>query len=484
MAGKSIKANYIYSAAYQVLSLITPLITTPYISRVLQPDGIGTYSFAFSVVMYFSFFTSMGTAAYGQREVSYLQDNRKERTRIFWNIKCLTLINVIIFMTAYIILVLIYAGENTGIYIVLSAYILNHLFDLSWLFSGMEEFRQMVIVNIAVRILDIAFTFTFVRHKSDLLIHIGGVVFFNFIAAALLWIYLPNFVDKPEIKSLRPFNDIKIMIALFIPAVAALVYSVLDKTMIGIITGEASENGYYEQAMKIVRLSSMLIVSIVSVMMPRIAYLFGKKDHEQILSYMYASYKLAWLAGIPLCLGLISISDNFVPWFFGSGFEKVSGLLKLSSFLIVASGLNNLTGAQYLIPTKRENTFTFTLITGAAVNFMLNIILIRMFKSYGAVIASVIAESVIAITQLYIVRDELSIKNIFFSGKNYFVSGIIMLIILRYMNSYLYPSMFNTFIMILTGAFVYVIMLLILRDNFFIDYSKRTLKGIASRLHI
>ena len=106
-----------------------------------------------------------------------------------------------------------------------------------------------------------------------------------------------------------------------------------------------------------------------------------------------------------------------------------------------------------------------------------------MFKSYGAVIASVIAESVIAVVQLYIVRDELSFRKIIVSCKNYFVSGIIMLVIIRYMNIHLVPSMINTFIMIFTGAFVYVIMLLILRDEFFIDYSMKTLKGIASRLH-
>lgn len=482
MANKSIKANYIYNAAYQVLTLLTPLITTPYLSRVLQPDGIGTYSFVYSVMSYFFLFAGMGILIYGQREVSYFQDNRKERSRVFWEMKCLSLINVTISLSAYLVMSFIYAGDDLIIFLIMGTYILLSLFDVTWFLAGMEDFGKTISVSVISRVLDIAFTFTFIKHKSDLALHISGMMFFSLAGSLWLWRYLPEYIDKPDIKAIHPFRDIKIIWQLFIPTIAMQIYTMLDKTMLGLFTEGAFENGYYEQATKIARLSLMLIISLGSVMIPRIGYLFGKKDHEQIQSYMYVSYRFVWFLGAGLCLGLIGISDNFVPWFFGEGYEKVSGLLKFSGFLIPAIGIGNITGSQYLIPTKRENHFTLTVIIGACVNFLLNIILIRMFKSYGAVIASVIAEIIIALVQLYIVRDELSFMRIIASGKNYFISGIIMLFILRYMNIHLMPSMINTFMMIFTGALVYVIMLLILRDEFFIDYSKKTLRGISSRL--
>lgn len=482
MAGKSIKANYIYSAAYQVLTLLTPLITTPYISRVLMADGIGTYSFVYSVMSYFFLFAAMGISGFGQREMSYFQDNRKERTRVFWDLKFLSLISVTIFLSAYIIMSFMIAGDNLAIYLIMGMYIFFILIDVTWVLAGLEDFGKTISVSVITRVLDIVLTFMFIKQKSDLFLHVFIMTFLSLASNLWLWRYIPEYIDRPDIKSIRPFRDIKIIWQLFIPTIAIQIYSVLDKTMIGIITEGAFENGYYEQAMKIARLSQMLIISFTTVMSPRIGYLFAKKDHEQIESYMYAGYKFTWLLGVSLCLGLVGISDNFVIWFFGGGFEKVSGLLKISSSLIISTSINSM-GGMYLIQTKRENVYTLTVIIGAAVNFMLNIVLIIMFKSYGAAAASVIAETVIALIQLYILRKELSFRKIILSGKNYFISGIIMLIIVRFINACVSPSVINTFTMIFTGAFVYIIMLLILRDEFFIDYSKRTLKGIYFRLH-
>lgn len=483
MAEKSIKANYIYSAAYQILTLLTPLITTPYISRVLMADGIGTYSFVFSVMSYFLLFAAMGIPGYGQREIAYFQDNRKERSRIFWDLKCLSLINAAISLSAYLIMSFIFAGENLIIYLIVGMNIIFFALDVTWFLAAMEDFGKTISVNVVIKILDIAFTFTFIKHKTDLVLHIFAMTLFSLVSNLWLWRYIPEYIDKPDIKSIRPFRNIKTIWHFFIPSIAALIYLLLDKTMIGIITEGYFENGYYEQAMKITRFSMMLILSFVSVISPRIGYLFGKNDNAQIQSYMYAGYKFIWLLGIPLCFGLVSISDNFVPWFFGEGFEKVSGLLKISSFLMLSTGIGSISGT-YLIQTKREKTYTFTLITGLTVNCLLNMILIITLKSYGAVIASVAAETVIALVELYILRYELSLSKIIFSGKNYFLAGLIMSVILSFFNAYLSHSVVNTFIMIFTGAAVYIIVLLIVRDEFFIDYSKRTLRGIASKLRI
>lgn len=200
--------------------------------------------------------------------------------------------------------------------------------------------------------------------------------------------------------------------------------------MIGVITQNAYENGYYEQALKIAKLVLTIVTSLGTVMIPRIGYHYSKGDTETVKAYMYRAYKFVWLCGIPLTFGLIAVSSNFVPWFFGDGYDKVVPLLGVLSFLILAIGINNVTGMQYLIPTKRENTFSATVIIGAVTNFVLNFFLIQVFQSMGAAVASVVAETTIAIIQIYIVRKELSPFEIVKCGTHYYIAGGIMFAVL------------------------------------------------------
>ena len=296
-----------------------------------------------------------------------------------------------------------------------------------------------------------------------------------------MWKYLPSYIKKPDFKSLHPYRNIKTVLSLFAPSIAIQVYTVLDKTMIGIFTEGTFENGYYEQALKISRIVLALVTSLAGVMIPRIAYLFGQNDREQISFYMYRSYSFVWLISVPLCLGLIGISDNLVPWFFGPGYDKVAGLLKISSFIIIAIGFGNTTGNQYLIPTKRQHLFTYSVVTGAVINFSMNIVLIRMYQSYGAVIASVVAEIAVTSVQFYIVRKEISSYRVIISGINYYIAGGIMLAVLLFLNSKLTPSPVHTAIMIFTGAAVYVSSLFILRDKFFLEYSAKPFEFIRRK---
>ena len=292
---------------------------------------------------------------------------------------------------------------------------------------------------------------------------------------------MPKYIGKPQLKNIMPFRNIKTVLALFIPTIAFQIYTVLDKTMIGIITQSAFENGYYEQAMKISKMALMIVTALGTVMIPRIGYYFSKGDYTVVKAYMYRGYKFVWCMGIPICFGIIGISSNFVPWFFGNGFEKVGTLLGILSFLILAIGISNVTGTQYLIPTKREKLFTRTVVIGAIVNLILNAFLISLYESVGAAIASVMAETTITLVQLYIIRKELSVKQIFCSCRNYLVSGIIMFLLLKWLGVVLYPSILNTTIMILSGAVLYSALLCIIKDEFFLDNVKSIVTKIPFR---
>ena len=461
--------------------MLAPLITTPYVSRVLGAENIGTYSYAVSIVSYFTLFAALGTASYGSREIAYAQGDRKKRTTVFWKTEVLSCISTLICTVAYLVLATLLADYQI-IYFILLMNIVSVAFDISWVFQGMEEFGFIVSINIIFKILNVVFIFVFVKNKSDLFLYTLGMTLIPLISTFTLWPFLLRIVDKPSYMDIRPFSDIKTVCSMFVPTIAISVYAVLDKTMIGLYTNTKIENGYYEQATKLSKTALTLVTSLGTVMIPRIGFYFKKNDIESVRRYMYRSYRFVWLLGIPLCLGLISISSNLVPWFYGEDFLDIAILLNVLSFLILAIGINNVTGMQYLMPTGRQNTFTFTVVIGALVNFVLNNLLIPRWYSVGAALSSVTAETVIAVIQIIIVRKEINpIKIIMCSGK-YWISGMGMFFFLSYIGRYLISSVANTAVMICAGALFYAMLLLALRDSFFLSQIKNILSKVRGRI--
>lgn len=479
MRRKSVKRNYIYNAAYQVLVLLAPMLTAPYLSRVLKPDGVGTASYLESIVAYFTLFATMGITTYGQREISYVQDDVKKRSMVFWNTKVLGFCTSSAAIAVYLVFSLL-QKELSTLYLILTLNLVAVFFDITWFFQGMEEFGRTVARNAVVKLMHVLYIFSVIRTRDDLPLYILGLGLFTTLGNLSLWAYLPKYVNKVPVRQLRPFQDIKVVWSLFIPTIAIQIYTVLDKTMIGLITGSSFENGYYEQAIKISKMLLAMVTALGTVMVPRIGSHFGKGETEEVRRLMYRGYRFVWFLGIPLCFGVMMAAGNFVPWFFGRGYEKVIPLLWVLSLLILAIGINNVTGVQYLIPTKRQNLFTLTVIIGAITNFTLNLILIHYFQSIGAAIASVAAETTIAVVQLIIVRRELSPGRVLKEGVHYYIAGAVMVLVLWPVCRRLTPSMLHTAMIVACGAAVYFLTLLTERDEFLLS----NVGSVLKKLHI
>lgn len=463
---KSIKLNYIYSVSYQILTLITPLITTPYLSRVLKVDGIGLYSYTSSLVSYFIMVAALGTLNYGNREISYLQADRKKRTRIFWEIELLSCISVAICLAAYLIFTIFIYHKYIDLLLIQSMCLISVAADIAWLLQGLEEFGKVVGRNVIFKIINIIFIFVAVRNKNDIIIYVAGMCILELLSNLSIWLYLPKYVDKPCIRELHPFSHLHATIALFVPTVATTIYTALDKTMLNSITGATIENGYYEQASKISKMVLTLITSLGAVMLPRIGRAFSENKMDEVKDLLYKSFRFVWFLGIPLCFGLMGIAHNFSPWFYGEGYDKVPNLLIILALLIPIIGVSNVIGIQYLITTKREHLLTRSVCIGAIVNFVFNMILIPHAYSYGAAIASVISELIISVIQLWYIRKELDIVKIFRLTPKYLISGIIMLLILVFMNGIFASGILYTCIMIISGFITYMLCLLLLKDAF------------------
>lgn len=484
---KSIKMNFIYNLIYQVFLIIVPVIVTPYVSRVLGADKIGQYSYSYSIVSYFTLFAGLGFSYYAQREIAKHQDSKMEQSRIFWEI-CIvrffsTMIAAILF---FIVASISYFNDYKFLLYILSANVLAVSIDTSFIFQGNEDFKQIAVRNFIAKLIVISCIFGFVKKSEDLWIYTLIQSLSPVLSALLMIPFLKRYLQKIKLSELKPIKHLVPCLKLFIPTIAVSVYTMLDKTMIGmIIQGETTviengvevtkkisdlESGYYNQAEKIIKILITVVTALGAVMIPRNAYYFNTGETEKAKDNVIKGIKFAFLLALPLMLGVICVADNFSPWFFGAGYEKVPLLMKVFAPLILAIGLNNVFGIQYLIPSGKDAIYTISVLIGATVNLVLNTVLIYFYSSMGAAIASVCAEFSILIFQMIYLRKEISPIKTILSGWKYLLSSCVMFVPCFFMGKYLESSILNTILIVLVGVFVYGIMLLVLKDSFVLDY--------------
>ena len=468
MTSKSVTKNYIYNLIYQILVVIVPLITTPYLSRVLGAENIGIYSYTISITTYFILFGSLGVAMYGQREIAYLQDNQYERSKTFFEIlimRFITLgISLLIFYFAFVI-----NNKYSIYYKILILEIIANSLDISWFFQGLEEFKKTVARNALVKGISVICIFLFVKTSEDLMQYFLIYVLSTFLGNLSLWIYIPKHIEKIKITDLNIFRHLKPTIGLFIPQVAIQIYTVLDKTMIGAIVADKAEVGFYEQAQKIVKLLMVISTSLGTVMVPRMANTYAKGDKEKLKEYMNKSFRFVLLLALPLMFGMISVSNKFVPIFYGAGYEKVVYLIAILSPIVLAIGLSNVIGTQYFVPTKQQKKYTISVTVGAIVNFVLNIICINIWQSVGAAIATTIAECTVTGIQFYLLRNEFKFVDVLKLTKKYFIASVIMLVISIGIGFLINDNLLSLMVQVSTSCIIYICLLLILKDELIFD---------------
>lgn len=468
MSKKNIAKNYMYNLGYQILALVLPLITTPYLSRVLGAENIGIYSYTLSITTYFILFGSLGVSMYGQREIAYVQDDLKKRSCAFFEIfimKCITLsISLGLFYLSFCL-----DGQYHLYYIILILEIIANIVDISWYFQGLEEFKKTVIRNSLVKLISVVCIFLFVKSSNDLSKYFVIYVLSTFLGNLSLWMYMPRYVKIQKVKNLNIKRHIKPALMLFIPQIATQVYTVLDKTMIGAIVSNKSEVGYYEQAQKIVKLLLTLATSLGTVMMPRIASTFARGNRKKVKEYMNKSFAFIMMIAMPLTFGIISTARNFVPLFYGPGYEKVTPLLCVISPIIILIGLSNVTGTQYLLPTKQQNKYTISVIIGATINFILNFILIKKYASLGASIATVFAEFSVTLVQFILIRKEIKIGDIIKLTYKYLISSIIMFYISMLVSHFIINNLLSILAQVAISIISYFGVLILLKDKMVIE---------------
>lgn len=469
MAKSGVKKNYIYNLAYQILAMLAPLITTPYISRILGAKNIGIYSYTLSIVTYFTLFLVLGLHMYGQREIAYSQDDLHNQSVIFARVQLYKLITTFICLVLYIMYTILFS-EHRLIMLAQGIAIFTAFFDISWYFIGCEQFSLMVMRNTIVKILGIASVFVFVKSSDDLLLYVFIMALINLLGNLSLWGFLFGRLDRIALDEINIFKDNRTIIELFIPLIAVQVYNVLDKTMLGSSIGDLVECGYYEQTTKIINLCMTIITSFGTVLAPHMAAEFVKGNKERISEQINNAFIFIGAIMFPVFWGIVSIVDNMVPWFFGNGYDKVALLIKLYAVVLLIIPISNLAACSILTPSKQHNKSTIAVIIGALINFLLNLILIPHFMSVGAAVATIVAEIIVTVLHLYYVRDYLNFRMIFVDYAKYCLMALGMGVVSYVVGKMLKCTGINgillTAVQIIAGVMVYgLLTVFVIKDN-------------------
>ena len=472
----SLKKNLAYNVAYQILVIILPLITAPYVSRVLGADGLGTYSYIFSIVTYFGLFGMLGIANHGNRSVALVRDNRQKVSEAFSNTYIIQLCTTVIALLLYFLFIYCwFSGDKTIAYIE-SIIVLSYILDITWFFFGLEQFAVTVTRNAIIKIATVVAIFIFVRSREDLwiyaLIMSCGMLF----SQIYLWLRIRKYADfcKPSWSQVK--SNIKPVLMLFIPAIAYSIYKLLDKVMLGAMSS-MSQVGLFDNAEKIINIPSSLITAFGTVMMPRITVLLGTGDEHRISYLNKISVRYFTLLVVGAAFGLAGICNVLAPVYFGSEFVGSAPIIAGLGFSLIFVTCSNVIRTQYLIPNKLDKPYVISSVIGALANLAVNIILIPKFAGIGAMIGTIIAEFTVFFVQLILVRRSFPMSQYLQPVLFLFPIGMIMFAVVYWIGAYMGNTIITLIIQILVGGFLYLsgsmVYLKVIHDEFFEKLTSR-----------
>lgn len=455
----SIKKNFAYNVAYQILAIILPFITAPYVSRVLGVHGVGVYSYTYSVASYFLMFATLGMSNHGNRSIAATPKNPRDLGETFANNFVIQVVTGVSAIILYILFSLFLVKENKTIALIQTVLVVSGLFDINWFFFGIEKFKITVTRNTICKVLSVIAIFLFVKKSTDLWKYVFIMAITMLISQLLLWRFLMQEVVLSKPKWIEVKRNILPVLILFLPVLSYSLYRVLDKVMLGAFSS-VDQVGFFENAEKILNIPIGITTALGTVMLPRIANLVSAGDTKLQSEYMKNSLLFVTIFSGAVSFGISAVAKYFVPIFYGADFALTGKILQYLIFTAVISGWGNVLRMQYLIPRHKDRVYVISMFLAALLNCGLNILLISRLAAFGTVIASLFAETLALVYQMIAIREALPWKKILSENTPYVVINFIMLFAIKGFNSTVHlPNVMMLCLDVLLGVFVLLILL-------------------------
>lgn len=463
---KSITKNLILNMIKTAMSIIFPMITLSYASRVLGVKGIGKVSYGDSIVSYFVLIAALGISTYGIREVAKVKENQEKMNQLV--IELLT-INVVTCIITYVIFGIVLQVPMFSAYkkllIIQSVTILLNTIGVEWLFSALEEYVYITIRSILFQIIAIILMILFVKNTEDYCKYAAICVFAASGSQILnLW-YSRKFVNI-GIKNIKNIKvHLKPILIIFGTNVASVIYMSLDTTMIGIIR-DVGEVGLYSAAVKIVKIISTLLASISTVMLPRLSYYIENKKNKEYELLLEDSSNYTMMISIPCAIGLIIVSKDVIRVFSGTKFEEAYIALSILAFNQIFSSIDRILAWQVLMPIRKEKIVFFSTIIGAVSNFLLNLVIIKLLGYNGAAITTFISELIVFLVLVVVCRKKVNIIRIFKYTWQYILGTFVIIIVGILVNENVDGVIIRLFLNVTFSVTGYMLVLMLLRNKY------------------
>lgn len=456
--------NIIFNVIYQILTIAIPLITAPYIARVMGPESTGIYSYSTSVANYFAIFMLLGVANYGSRSIALsVKEGKGNTSKTFWEIYILQFTISIIVLGIYCLFVCLVAKDYINALWAQIFYLFSVIIDIGWFFVGIGKIRIAVVRGMILKVAQTACIFLFIKSQDDLIKYILIMSVGTFLGNFILWFCLKKEISFSKIEFKNVLKHIKPNVILFLPLLASSIFVYMDKIMLKIITNDMVDVGMYEYAEKIVRLPLSVISAIGAVMMPKVASsIAGDKEDKTVTRYMDISMRYIGILAVGMSFGLFAVAPELAIVYLGKNYANVGYLMQYMCSIILFSSFANIIRTQLLIPYGKDKEYSISIILGAVVNLVLNALLIPRLNSRGAAIGTICAELTVFLAHIFFTQKKLPIANYFKEWVLFLILGFIMFIAVRGIACLVSTDLLGVIAEILSGLVLYVVLAVIL----------------------
>ena len=467
---RSLKVNYVFNLLNTISGLLFPLITFPYVSRILLADGIGLINFFQSIIQYVTLLTCLGIPMYAIREIAKVRDNISERNKVAVEIlllhASLTVVGYLI--VTILIMTITQVQENIPLFLLLSTTIFFTAIGCEWFYQGVEDFIYITIRSLIVRCISVFLLFFIVKTKEDMLWYAAYSVFGILGGNIFNFVRLRKYISIKDLylSELRPFKHLLPALHIFVLNLVISIYVQLNSVMLGFIA-DTTAVGLFTAASKLSHMVLGIIGALGTAMLPRLSNLIAIGQKEEFNRLAQKSMQFVIAISIPMTIGMIVTSPYLIPLFCGVSYTPAILTLQILSPIIIAIGMSNIMGIQILYPQKQENKVIICTALGAIVNFLLNFWLIPQYAQDGAAIATLIAEIVVTASMIFVGKKYIPINWLNKSYLYYFISSIVMgFLVYMWMRCALSDViLINFMVACCIGIFTYIISLLIMKDS-------------------
>lgn len=459
---KSLKLNATLNLLYQLFNMAFPLITSIYIARILLPDGAGRVSYAQNIASYFVSFAALGIPAHGMRAISVARDNQQKLNQTFTELLTINAVATAASLISYIVMVLSIPSfyQELPLYLCTGLLIAFNFLNIDWFYQGREDYVYIVCRNILVKLLSFLAIILLIRSKEHYVTYAligsiasGGNYILN-VCRARKYVSL-------QFKGMNLRQHLQPVFFLAITIFLSTIYSKVDTTMLGVISGDEAV-GHYTYAHKIVNIAVALCTSICTTFLPRLSYYY-ENDRDAFKKLLNKGVQILSFVVFPMMIGVLILAPTVVVLLFGEAFMPTANTLRIFTGLMIVLPFGNLLCYQVLIVAKKEKIMIPVYAVAAVTNVLLNLLLIRRFAQDGAAVASVIAEAVLNGIEVTIVLKMLKIKLDLRAIGTAIFTALIMGVVVFLVASVKLPGWCTLLLGVSSGVVVYVALNLCMR---------------------